>query len=137
MNDIHWEVVKEFYKEKFGIDGWVVEMYANLDILSLCASGACNETIERFLEIPLNEIEQVIKDTFDFDGWESDLPVNPYKIFTDAESLGEVHYADIRFISEMQSALINFKNRDSLIYRAYWVCKTMCDIERKIDDEWI
>ncbi len=140
MIDVHWDAVKDFYKEKFGIDEGVVEMYANLDILVLCASGASNETIERFLEIPIEEVKKVIRETFAFDGWQEDIPANPYKIFTDLEQdLETPKFVDTRFISEMMFALNSYKqeDKDKTIYRAYWVCRTMSEIERKINDEWI
>jgi hypothetical protein len=140
MIDLHWDAVKEFYEEKFGIEGWVVEMYANFDILILCASGASNESIETFLEIDAKEVLKVIQDTFDFDGWKEDLPVNPYKIYCDLEKEFEKYeHKDVRFMSEMTSALNSYTqaNKDATIYKAYWICRTMSDIERKINDEWI
>ncbi len=134
-----WESVKEFYKESFGIDGWVVEMYANLDILVLCASGASNENIEKFLEIPQSEIRKVLKDAFDFEGWNVDLPINPYKLLTNCLQEQPEH-VETRFLSDMESSLRGVQssiNRGYLVAKSYWICRTVYDIERKIQDEWI
>ena len=84
MENVEWESIKEFYKEHFGMSGWVVEMLANMDILLLCASGSSNETISNLLDIPVDEILLVIKEVFNFPGWERDLPINPYKLYAES-----------------------------------------------------
>lgn len=132
LENLDWDTVKEFYKESFGIDGWVVEMYANLDILTLCASGASNESISNFLEIPKDEVKKVLKETFEFDGWEEDLPLNPYKLYTDGIKEYPNH-VESRLISEFRKTF----QTERYIYVAYWICRTLDDIERKIQDEWI
>jgi hypothetical protein len=138
MNELSWEAIKDFYQREFGIDGWVVELYANLDILCLCASGASNRDIEEFLEIPQKEIVKVIRDAFDFDGWENSLPINPYRIFYSYE--GEItslyHFLDFTkaISTELQSYV---ECRDIKADKLFYICETMYDIERKIQDEWI
>lgn len=134
---LDWETVKEFYKENFGIDGWVVEVYANLDILTLCVSGSSNESIVKFLEIPIEDVKRVIKETFEFEGWDTDLPINPYKIFESNLGSPQDDLA-IKFKEDVESALkpyILFRNLDAIgLYR---LCKTLHDLERQIKDEWI
>ncbi len=139
MNEtLDWECIKEFYQKEFGIEGWVVELYANMDILSLCASGASNETIEKFLEIPLEEIKKVLLETFEFEGWQKDLPMNPYRIFCLYKgTISSIqHFSD--FVGEIGTELAKYNdfklcNLDKIFY----ICETMYDIERKIQDEWI
>lgn len=138
MNEISWEAVKEFYQKEFGIDGWVVEVYANMDILSLCVSGASNKTIEEFLEIPQHEIVNVLRDAFEFDGWEEDLPMNPYKMFCGyAGTISSIqHFSD--FVGEVGNELAKYRNfKLSNLDKIFYMCETMYDIERKIQDEWI
>ena len=125
MGTLEWEDIKEFYKEHFGISNWVVEMLANLDILTLCASGASNETISNFLEIPVDEIALVIKEVFDFPGWEKDLPINPYKSYKDDGA--------IEFYTLYSYPEFNWVEPDTLVS----ICDTMLDIEERINDEWI
>ncbi len=138
MNELSWEAIKEFYQREFGIDAWVVELYANLDILCLCASGASNAEIEEFLEIPQKEIVKVIRDVFEFDGWETTLPINPYRMFYSYE--GEItslhHFLD--FTAVVSSELSPYKEyKDIKADRLFYICEAMYDIERKIQDEWI
>jgi len=138
MTDIGWNLLKEFYKEKFGLDGWVVEMYANMDILCLCASGASNETIEKFLEIPLEEIKPVLEDTFEFPGWDEDLPINPYRMFCNygGQISSVQHFSD--FVKETELELSKYSNSiHKDVSKMFYLCETMYDIERKIQDEWI
>lgn len=137
MNNIHWDAVKEFYQKEFGIDGWVVEMYANLDILSLCASGACNATIVKFLDVPMNEVAKVLTDTFDFEGWKADLPINPLRLFnlyTGTKSSVE-HF--ISFTSELAMEFGKYGITDIKPDKLFYICEAYNDIERKIQDEWI
>ena len=137
MNTVAWEHIKEFYEDKFGIEGWVVEMYANMDILSLCASGASNKTIESFLEIPEGEIVRVIRDAFEIEGWETDLPINPYKMFCsyDGEVSSLAHLTD--FILEVAIEMSKYKLKVIDPAKLFYICEAMYDIERKIADEWI
>lgn len=131
-----WEAIKEFYKETFGIDGWLVEMYANLDILILCASGASNESIEKFTELPANEIRKVINDAFEFEGWEKDLDFSPYKMFCDYNGTKSSIEHFVSFTQDVAVELSRsgvFVNQDKVFY----LCEAMHDIERKIQDEWI
>lgn len=129
MND--WEYIKEFYKEHFGIDKWVVEMLANRDILLLCASGASNKTISRFLEISEAEIELVIKEAFSFPGWGQDLPCNPYKMMQDSTSTAG-------FESSIRTVLVTYPEFSNVkVEDVVSLCYTMSDIDERIYDEWI
>lgn len=132
-----WDYVKSFYREHFGIEEWVVELYANLDILQLCASGAGNKSIAAYCDMDLDDIVEILMNTFKFPGWSEDLPVNPYRIFLDCEKLDNL--AEGRFISEMNAALLHCKDseRGHIIYKSYWTCRTMKEIEERIADEWI
>jgi hypothetical protein len=132
-----WNKIKEFYKENFGIDNWVVEIFANQDILVLCASGTSNKTISNFIEVSEKEIKEVIKQTFLFDGWEQDLPINPYGYYCSLiDENGEVirkkfmEDLDSKFQHELSLPKID----TALVYR---ICQTMWELENKINDEWI
>lgn len=137
MNSTHWEVIKEFYQREFGIDGWIVEMYANLDILSLCVSGACNDSIVKFLELPMAEVIKAISDVFEFDGWKSDLPFNPYKMWNlyDGDKSSVDHF--ISFTEEVSAEI----SKNGLSYlkpeKLYYMCEAFKDIEERIQNEWI
>lgn len=137
-SSLGWDTVKEFYQKEFGIEEWVVELYANMDILSLCASGASNKDIEEFLEIPEKEIVTVIRETFDFDGWDKALPLNPYRLFCsyDGAISSVSHFLD--FVSALSTEFGAYREFASLrLDKIFYICETMYDIERKIQDEWI
>jgi hypothetical protein len=128
---INWEVIKDFYKKEFGIENWMVELFANQDILLLCASGASNNTIHTFTEIPLQEVEEVIQNSFKFVGWGGDLPINPFGYYSMimAEQ-GEVHMSE--FMEELKEQC-----RCDFDYKQmYLISKTMWEIEKEIEDEW-
>lgn len=133
-----WEVIKEFYQREFGIDGWVVEMYANLDILSLCVSGASNENISKLLELPIAEIIKVLSDTFEFEGWKKDLPINPYRVWRlydgDKSSIG--HF--VSFNEEVGGVLSKYSEDYGVSCpNLFYICEVFNDIEGRIQDEWI
>lgn len=138
INDIHWDAIKEFYQREFGIDGWVVEMYANLDILSLCVSGASNSTIVEVLDVPMDEVIKVLSDTFQFDGWKRDLPINPLRMFNlfDGQKSSVEHY--ICFVGEVSIELRKQKELWEVNpVKLFYMCETFTDIEGKINDEWV
>jgi hypothetical protein len=137
MVNLDWETVKEFYKEHFGLEGWVVEMYANMDILSLCVSGASNESITKFLEIPMPDIMKVLQDTFSFQGWTVDLSFSPYRMFTAYKGIISSVEHFISFTEEVALELSKNNIHDMKPEKLFYMCETMYDIERKINDEWI
>jgi len=113
-------------------------MYANLDILALCAAGASNETITKFLELSPTEIAQVLTDTFEFQGWDRDLPLNPYRMFTSyTGKRGSVeHFA--QFVSDISVELRKYTDFESVKpEQVFYMCETYNDIEERIQNEWI
>lgn len=137
MKRLSWELIQKFYKDNFGIGGWLVELYANLDILVLCASGTSNKNISIFTEIPIEEVERVLENTLDFKGWEVDLPMNPYRtysdIMSDFEKITKSSFIVMMNINLNKDPL--YKDIDS--ENVYRICKAVWEIESKIKDEWI
>lgn len=139
MTNTDWEVIKEFYKENFGFDGWLVEMYANLDILALCVAGASNESITKFLELPINEVIKAINDALEFDGWKKDLPVNPYRMYTAFSGIiGSVEHFKT-FVSDVNVELAKYPDIDSEVRaeKLFYLCEKYHDIDERIQNEWI
>lgn len=138
MNNIHWEAVKEFYQKEFGIEDWVVEMYANMDILSLSVSGVSNEGIVNFLELPMKEVEKVLEDVFEFGGWNKDLPINPYRLWKlyDGKRNSVEHFHD--FVSDIGVELGKYSGFESVkAEKLFYMCETYNDIEERINNEWV
>lgn len=125
MENIEWKTIQEFYKEHFGTEMWLIEMLANRDILLLCASGASNTSISNFLDIPVDEIELVIKEAFEFPGWNTDLPINPYKEFL---TYGDFDRTELRSYAKLSGIDLQ---------EIFNICLTMKDIEERLDNEWI
>jgi len=122
-----WDVVKEFYKEKFGLGEKLVELNANYTILLMCASGAGNESISKFLDIPIRSIELVLNEVFDFTGWTEDLKINPYKIYR--QYFGDKDKCDDVFWTENDRMLVT----DGV----YKMCEIMERIDKRLEDEWV
>lgn len=134
MNELTWEAVKDFYQDKFGIDKWVVEVYADLDILTLCASGSTNKSIGDFLDIPVSTVNSIIKDVFEFPGWSIDLPLNPYRLFMSLSDDGQNRV--IKFMQAFEEDVVMYPDLKGKSFTAYEICETLFDLERKIQDEW-
>lgn len=105
-----YEAVKEFYVEKFNLDPELVDLNSNYVILLMCASGASNESISKFLDIPEHSIELVLNEVFGFEGREKDLDSNPYKVYCN----GGTVYGDVLDM-----------------------CETMKRVEDRIKNEWV
>jgi hypothetical protein len=123
-----WDYIKNFYKQSFGIEGWIVELCANLDVLILCASGASNKSISELCQVDLDDIVEILMNTFKFAGWYTDLPVNPYKLYTDLNGDYDKFYIELKNSNVFEL---------SYIEDIYSMCKTMKEIEERITDEWI
>lgn len=133
-----WEAIKDFYKREFGIDEWVVEMYANLDILALCVSGASNDTIVNFLELPLEEVIKAIDSAFDFDGWPRDLPFNPFFIFQSYNGVESSVQHFVDFSSSVSNELSKYEELSNIKpEKLFYMCELYSDIEERIKNEWI
>ena len=132
-----WEEVKKFYQDTFGIDSWAVEVMANLDILVLCASGASNKSISIFTDIGCDEVSGVIKQTFSFDGWEENLPINPYSMYKEFIH-STLPYSTSMYVVQIRQLLLpypSFRHLDAEFI--FTLCKTMDEIESRIYEEWI
>jgi hypothetical protein len=138
MNTGGWEVIKDFYQREFGIDGWVVEMYANLDILALSVAGASVDTISTFLELPIAEAVKVNCDVFGFDGWRKDLPINPYRVYNlYTGTKGSVDHF-VSFSADIAVELGRYSGFDEVKpEKLFYMCETYGDIEERIQNEWI
>lgn len=123
-----WEYVKEFYRRYFGIEDWVIELYANMDILRLFVSGASNKTIENLCQMDLDDIAEILMNTFQYPGWKTDLPVNPYKLYSDVSGNYKLFYRYMRETNVFELRFIKY---------VYVMCKTMYELEERIADEWI
>ena len=135
-----WECVKDFYKTNFGIESWVVELYANLEILQLCASGASSESISVFCDLDLDDVVEILMNTFFFPGWKVDLSVNPYKIYNEVESEYGFEFTQMIFIGELMKTDLHrsFQYPEALDYaQMFRICRTLKEIEERIANEWI
>lgn len=120
----HWEAVKNFYVEKFGIDPELVDLNSNYSILVMCASGASNSSISKFLDIPEGSVELVLNEVFSFTGWTADLPFNPYKLYLQSEGDSD------KMAKQLPSYSIS-------LYLVYKMCETMERIDARLKNEWV
>lgn len=132
MKRISWSIIEEFYKKHFGIDKWLVELFANEEILLLCASGASNNTISFFTDLPVDEIKEAINNTFKFEGWERDLRINPYGLYSDDMKIdGKLDQKEFKQFIDLELKGEYDPNH------IYHICKMMWEIECKINEQWV
>ena len=131
MNDT-WSTVKEFYNESFGFPEGLVELVAVSDVLLMCVSGSSNETIAKFFDMSIEEIELIIKEYLNFNGWRIDLDFNPYSIYTELVNNGYYSYEE--FILEL--ARINKFVRADYGLELYKVCSLYYRYEDQINNQW-
>jgi len=96
MKNKNWKNLKDFYKNCFKIDGKVMEMLADYDVVLLCVSGLSNKTISNFLGICTSEVRKIIMKNLHFLGWEDDLDWNPYyfyRIFLCCDTINSTNFS--------------------------------------------
>lgn len=127
------EILKQLYKEKFDIDEALVDLMADRDILHLTASGSSSISISRFLNIDLDEVKKVNKDFYGFNGWDIDLDLNPFSIFSTLAKIKVYDY--ITFQQEILLLSPYFKEGE--VEKLYEVCIKFYTIEKLLEEEWI
>lgn len=68
-----WDLLKEYYSKTFGVNPAIVDYIAVHDILELCARGYCVSRIARHIEDDEQYVTDVLKEFFNFDGFEEDI----------------------------------------------------------------
>ena len=125
-----WEQVKQFYKDKFDIEGSMVELATNFDILKMCAAGASNKSIAMFLEIDEELASAVIDKYLGFMGWREDLSFSPILYYKQLNSP-----PIDKFVEEMIIKFGHMFNMD--MKHLYDAASITEQLERLLDDKWI
>lgn len=121
-----YDVVKQFYIDKFNLDPDLVDLTSNYSILLMCASGAGNKSIAKFLDIPEGSVELVLNEVFGFTGWKEDLDINPYKI-----------YKEFHGDRDKWNDVLWSQGRTIVLDSVFNVCETMERIDKRMEDEWV
>ena len=133
MNKERWEAVRQFYQEKFGIQPDTVDLFASNDILVLCTSGCSNKSISNTLDIDEESIQDVIELVFDFPGWEKDLDVNGYSIYSYIVNTGNGTFMD--FKNEIVHLCPSMKA--DAVKTLFLICEEYLKISTRLENEWV
>jgi hypothetical protein len=137
MNKEKWDEIKQFYMDNFGISPDLVDLLADNDIITLCASGSSNDSISVSLDIDRSAIDTIILNVFDFTGWKYDLDVNPLNIYNDLAFIknkgGYPLYKDFRDVVSKKDSTI----KDIDIKTMFRLCKLYNSISTRLDREWV
>jgi len=131
--DRSWEIIKEFYKETFGISGSLVDYMSIKDILLMCASGSSNESISKYLEINREYIPAILSSVFGFKGWSRDLELNPYSVYNYLLSRKEASVG--KFAEEVMSLDESISLKDAKFM--FGICRKYRGIEDRLEKKWI
>jgi hypothetical protein len=96
MKNKAWTQFKKFYKTSFNLDGKIMDMLADYDVLLLCVSGLSNLSISEFLDVSIKEVRKILMENLHFLGWEEDLKWNPYyfyRIFLCCDTIDKVNFS--------------------------------------------
>ena len=129
MNEEKWKEIKQFYLDNFNISGDTVDLFADNDILLMCAAGASNESISIMLDVDCDSVSLSIKHAFDFDGWDRDLEISPFVIFNMLRNEGKYSFKDF------EKMCYPIKDQKT-IQTMYRICKKYERICILLDKEW-
>jgi hypothetical protein len=90
------------------------------------------------LEIPISEVVKVLNDTFEFNGWSKDLPINPIRLFHQytGQKSSVMHFT--LFVGEVNVELSKYPDFEGVkAEKLFYMCETYTDIEERIQNEWI
>ena len=126
-----WDYLKQFYKEKFGMEPGLVDIMADIDILRLCATGASTKSIVSFLNLEPEIVEDVLDKYFGFKGWINDLQINPLAIYKHPDNGG---FRTLQEFSNYMTSVYGYVDMLETIYN----CVVVTDmLERLLDEKWI
>lgn len=134
MTEKTWEILRNFYKDNFGINPDVVDLVASNDILLMSVSGSSNHSISVMLDVDESVIVDVLRTVLDFDGWGDDLLTNPYYTFSYLCNMGKTLFKDFR--NEVVSTF-GTTVKDADIQTMFRVCRTYDKISERLEREWV
>jgi len=126
-----WETIKEFYMEKFGTEENLVELMSNYDILLACVSGVSNAKICYHLDISEETLVNVLNEYLSFNGWETDLDVNPYMLYKKSGK----SYSELVFQSQVED--VSKLYSDDEIETMFRICSVFYRLEDTLRNEWV
>ncbi len=134
MNDTRWNIIREFYSKNFNIPEDLVDLVASNDIILMCVSGSSNSSISRILDIDEDSIKDILSTVLDFNGWEYDLQLNPYRVFNDLANKGKTLFQPFQeeLISSFGPLLV-----DEDIKTMFRICRIYSKLELLLDREWV
>ena len=131
-----WEVIKRFYMDSFGIPGDLVDLLADSDILTMCASGSSNDSISKMFDIDELDVKAVISAIFKFDGWTYDLEINPLRIYEGLET--DTFLGGYLLFNKFKTWIPPYTSYSSdEIKTMFRICKLYKSIDLRIEKEWI
>lgn len=90
-----YEKIKELYENKLGIDGCIVDLLADYEIMYYCVTGLSNQAISQLLSIEEEAVKEVLLSRFDFSGWETTLSFSPIYIYSKAQGFESIFYSSL------------------------------------------
>jgi len=124
MSNKTWNLIRIANKKYLGMDPHLSDLIAVEPVISLCALGLSNQSIQYRLEMDLDYIASVIMSFLDFSGWEYDLDFSPFTVYelTDGDYLRYKEAIEIATPSDHQ-----------FIHQSFMVCIAYSEIKGEID----
>ena len=129
-DSIIWEQVKQFYKDRFGIEPQLVEIMSDFNILRMCASGTSNDSIAKMFNLDIEYVSYVIEKYFGFKGFPMDLSISPLAIYKEFDSKDPQS-----FHAKLVSLGFNDNFQETEFMRE--TAETVYKLEVILDEQWI
>lgn len=120
-----WEKIKDLLHVTTKIPKDIVDIIADDEILSLCASGYDIKMISVVLNIDEEEIKQLLQKYFGFDGFESRLPFDPLKYY-------KSNYSDAYLYVDAVCSDFPFVDSKDL-KTSYYIAKEYIKLKERVD----
>lgn len=122
-----YDFVKNIYEYRHNIDGYIVDLLADYDILYYCVTGLSNKVISELLDIDEEDVKNTLINRFNFSGWKVTLNFSPIYIFNRSNGFETVFY----------KALLDVYNMPKYIAKtALRICKIFVKYENLIDEKF-
>lgn len=94
-----WDFIRMVHSMITGATPLQVDLVADWEIITEFVAGKSNNSISDNLDISLDDVVEVLKSYFGFGGWEFNLGINIYTIYTSSLKEPKTFYRNMQMLS--------------------------------------
>ncbi len=124
MENEHWTEIRGLLSESSNMPELVIDYKAVSNILQMCVRGLANFKIAYFNNMGEKEVERIIFQFLGFKGWEFDLDIDPWRMYTVTSGNHELYELELLNLTNLLGC--------GIIQLSYKLCEKYKTIQEEI-----